>query len=79
MSSFQVLKIFGHIFGGKMAAFGEAFGIVIFTLGLVLWMLIPLYDTDTKSASAPAGPPGSACSPWPCWSITTIWGYAALG
>lgn len=46
MSSFQMLKMMGNWFPG---AAGEALGISIFTLGLILWTLIPFYDPDSKS------------------------------
>ncbi|MDR3691856.1 MAG: cytochrome bc complex cytochrome b subunit [Fimbriimonas sp.] len=41
MSSFETLKIIGKLIPGTI---GEAVGITIFTLGLVLWALIPFYD-----------------------------------
>jgi len=41
MSQFQVLKVFGNWLPG---AAGEIIGLVWFTLGMILWCLIPLYD-----------------------------------
>lgn len=41
MSSFQMLKMLGKWFPG---AAGEALGMIIFNLGLILWFLIPFYD-----------------------------------
>ena len=78
MSSFQVLKVFGQLFGGKLAAFGEAAGIITFTLGLVIWLLMPLYDTST-----PAGRRGRNATYFGLFAVvmlvvTTFWGYAAL-
>ena len=78
MSSFQVLKFFGKIFGGKLAAVGEAVGIVTFTLGLVLWILVPLYDTSTA-----AGRRGRNATYFGLFAlvilvVTTCWGYTAL-
>jgi cytochrome b6 len=75
MSSFQVLKLFGNWFRG---AAGEALGISIFTLGLVLWFLVPLYDTRTQ-----AGQRGRRATYFGLFAlavllITTLWGYAAL-
>jgi quinol-cytochrome oxidoreductase complex cytochrome b subunit len=78
MSSFQTLKIFGQIFSGKLAAFGEAFGITIFTLGLVLWMLIPLYDTDTKAGQRARKATWFGLLVLAILVVTTIWGYAAI-
>jgi cytochrome b6 len=49
MSPFEMLKLLGFIFSGKFAAFGEIFGILLFTLAIVLWLLIPFYDTSKES------------------------------
>jgi len=46
MSPFEMLKLLGFVFYGKMAEFGEIAGILLFTLGIVLWLLIPFYDRD---------------------------------
>ncbi len=79
MSSFQVLKIFGQIFSGKMAAFGEAVGMITFTLGLVLWLFIPLYDTRTSNGKRARNATYFGLFALAVLVITTIWGYAALG
>jgi cytochrome b6 len=75
MSPFQLLKIVGNLLPG---AIGEAAGMTIFTLGLVLWCLIPFYDTST-----PAGRRGRLATYFGLLAIgvfvgTTIWGYLAL-
>ena len=44
MSSFETLKLIGRVITGTI---GEAVGITIFTLGMVLWCLIPFYDVNT--------------------------------
>jgi cytochrome b6 len=49
MSPFEMLKLLGYIFSGKYAGFGEIAGILLFTLGIVLWLLIPFYDKSTES------------------------------
>jgi quinol-cytochrome oxidoreductase complex cytochrome b subunit len=46
MSAFQTLKILGAWFPG---AAGEALGVIVFNLGLVLWALIPFYDGSSKA------------------------------
>lgn len=46
MSQFQILKVFGRWFPG---ATGEFLGIALFTIGLIIWALIPFYDADTKN------------------------------
>ncbi len=78
MSSFQMLKVFGKVLGGKLAEFGEGAGIVTFTLGLVLWVLVPLYDS-----SSTAGRRGRNATYFGLFAltilvVTTFWGYAAL-
>ena len=49
MSPFEMLKLLGFVFSGKYAAFGEIAGILLFTLGIVLWLLIPFYDISKES------------------------------
>ncbi len=45
MAPFQMLKILGNWFPG---ATGEVLGILLFTAGLLLWVVIPLYDGEAK-------------------------------
>jgi hypothetical protein len=45
MSSFQMLKVSGNWFPGHT---GEVLGMTIFNLGLVLWFLVPLFDTASR-------------------------------
>ena len=42
MSPFEMLKLIGKVLQGEV---GELAGIFLFTMGLVLWLLIPFYDT----------------------------------
>jgi cytochrome b6 len=44
MSQFELLKVIGRILPGVS---GEVAGIGLFTVGMVLWALIPLYDVET--------------------------------
>lgn len=61
MSQFQVLKVLGRWFPGVV---GEMIGIGLFTGGLVLWALIPLYDKGSR---------------WQWRARTATWfGFAAL-
>jgi quinol-cytochrome oxidoreductase complex cytochrome b subunit len=46
MSPFEMLKILGAFLPG---AIGEITGILLFTLGIVLWILIPFYDANKES------------------------------
>lgn len=43
LSQFATLKIVGRLLPGMA---GEAFGMTLFTVGLVLWTLIPLFDNN---------------------------------
>jgi cytochrome b6 len=46
MSPFEMLKLLGTILPG---ALGEMAGLLIFTLGIALWILIPFYDTKSDT------------------------------
>jgi quinol-cytochrome oxidoreductase complex cytochrome b subunit len=75
MSQFQILKVFGQLFPG---ASGEIFGIIVFTLGLVLWFLIPLFDTTQKHWRRAIYATYFGLLALAVLVITTLWGYAAL-
>jgi len=45
MSQFATLKLVGKAVPG---AFGEAAGMTLFIVGLLLWTLIPFYDVKSK-------------------------------
>lgn len=76
MSSFQMLKIFGRLFPG---AAGEALGIVVFTLGLVLWLLIPFYDGQNVAGRRARWAHYFGLFALAVLVVTTFWGYLALG
>jgi cytochrome b6 len=46
MSPFEMLKILGNWLPGET---GEIAGLLLFTLGIALWVLIPFYDPDRES------------------------------
>jgi cytochrome b6 len=46
MSPFEMLKLLGSFLPG---AAGEIAGLLIFTLGIALWVFIPFYDTTKES------------------------------
>jgi cytochrome b6 len=46
MSPFEMLKLLGSVLPGEA---GEIAGILLFTLGIVLWILIPFYDKNKES------------------------------
>lgn len=75
MSSFQVLKLFGTWFPG---AAGESAGIVLFTLGLVLWFFIPLYDPNSAASVRARRATWFGILALTILLVTTIWGYAKL-
>ena len=75
MSSFQVLKVFGNWFPGVS---GEMLGMVVFTAGLVLWFLVPLYDGTSASGRRAIRATWFGLFVLAVLIVTTIWGYAAL-
>jgi cytochrome b6 len=46
MSPFEMLKLLGAILPGES---GEIAGLLLFTIGIALWILIPFYDTGKPS------------------------------
>jgi cytochrome b6 len=46
MSPFEMLKLLGSVLPGES---GEIVGMLLFTLGIVLWILIPFYDKNKQS------------------------------
>jgi cytochrome b6 len=75
MSSFQMLKVFGNWLPG---ASGEALGLLIFNLGLVIWMLIPLYDVSSANGRRARHASYFGLFALAVLVITTVWGYLAL-
>jgi len=75
MSQFQTLKIVGKLFPGMA---GEAIGMTLFTLGLVLWFLVPVFDKEK-----PAGKRGRLTTQFGLLVVaillgTTVWGYMGV-
>lgn len=75
MSSFQVLKVFGNWFPG---AAGESIGIVVFTLGLVLWFLVPLFDPNSRSGRWGRYATYFGIFVLSILVVLTFWGYLAI-
>jgi hypothetical protein len=48
MSPFEMLKLLGTVRWLQGEA-GEIVGILLFTVGIVLWVLIPFYDSSSMS------------------------------
>ena len=75
MSSFQLLKVVGAFVPGSA---GEAVGMIIFSLGLILWVLVPFYDV--KTANGARSKIVTYCGLIVLFILVsmTMWGYAAL-
>lgn len=72
MSQFQTLKIMGRIFPGMA---GEAIGMTLFTVGLVLWFLVPLFDKGKPSGAWGRRTTYFGLLVVAILTITTAWGY----
>ena len=75
MSQFQVLKVLGNLLPG---AKGEVIGMVLFNVGLLLWLLVPLYDPGRESGRRAKHGTYFGLLALVVIIVTTIWGYAAL-
>jgi cytochrome b6 len=75
MSSFQLLKVVGAFVPGSA---GEAVGMIIFSLGLILWILVPLFDVKTERGRR--GRIATYCGLAVLFILVsmTIWGYSAI-
>lgn len=74
MSSFQILKVFGNLFPGSL---GENLGAGIFTVGLLLWAMVPLYDPNSRSGRRGRNATYFGLLILASLVILTIWAYAA--
>jgi len=75
MSQFQVLKVLGNWFPGLT---GEILGMLVFTVGLALWMIIPLFDTREAAGKRARLATYFGLVVLLGLLITTIWGYGSL-
>ena len=62
MSPFEMLKMLGTVLPGEA---GEIAGLLLFTLGMVLWILIPFYDSRTEKGRRAETLTTSGC--WRCF------------
>lgn len=76
MSQFETLKLMGKVLPGY---FGEAAGMTLFTVGFVLWFLIPLYDKKTPNGERAKKATYFGILVVGILLVTTTWGYLALG
>lgn len=75
MSQFQVLKVLGDWVPGKA---GEFAGMGLFTVALIAWMLVPLYDGTTQAGRRARNATYFGLLFLLAIIVTTIWGYLAL-
>lgn len=75
MSQFQVLKLLGKWFPG---AVGELLGVALFTAGLALWALIPLYDKNNQCQRRARIATWLGLAALVGFIVTTVWGYVEL-
>ncbi|GAB4453989.1 MAG: cytochrome b N-terminal domain-containing protein [Armatimonadaceae bacterium] len=75
MSPFQMLKVIGNLMPGIT---GEMFGMGLFTVGLVLWTFIPLFDIKTKNGQIGRFATYFGLLALAIYVGTTIWGYFTL-
>jgi cytochrome b6 len=74
MSQFSTLKVLGNIFPGIA---GEAIGMGLFTLGLVLWILVPFFDNDKANGRRARQVTYFGIFVITVLTVTTLWGYVA--
>ena len=75
MSQFQVLKILGDWIPGKA---GEIVGMGVFTLAMIVWMLVPLYDASSQAGRRARNATYFGLLLLIATIVTTIWGYLAI-
>jgi cytochrome b6 len=75
MSQFQVLKVLGQWLPGTV---GEILGILLFSVGGLLWAIIPLYDRNSALARRARNANWFGLLAVIGLIVMTIWGYLAL-
>ncbi len=75
MSQFSTLKIVGKLIPGGL---GEAAGITLFIVGLLLWILIPFYDVKKKGGLIAKRATYFGIFVVVVMLVTTILGYTAI-
>lgn len=74
MSPFATLKIIGRLIPGT---FGEAAGMTLFAIGLILWFMVPFYDIKTKGGLVARKATYFGIFVVAVLVITTFYGYVA--
>lgn len=72
MSQYATLKFLGNLLPGMA---GEAIGMTLFTLGLVLWILIPLFDNDRANGRRSRQVTYFGILVVGILVLTSLWGY----
>ncbi|MCW5937492.1 MAG: cytochrome bc complex cytochrome b subunit [Fimbriimonadaceae bacterium] len=72
MSPYAVLKLLGNLFPGMA---GEAIGMTLFTLGLVLWALVPVFDNKHENGTRGRQATYFGIFVVAVLILTTMWGY----
>jgi cytochrome b6 len=75
MSQYQTLKFMGSVLPGMS---GEAVGMTLFTVGLVLWFLIPLFDNNKQNGRRARQVTYFGLLVLGILVLTTLWGYAGV-
>jgi len=78
MSQFQALKVLGEVFTGRLAIVGEYLGIGFFTIGGILWGLIPFYDASSENGRRARKATWFGLAALAGLIILTIWGYIGV-
>ena len=74
MSPFATLKIIGRLIPGNI---GEAMGMTLFAVGLLLWFMVPFYDTKSKGGQVARKATYFGIFVVAVLVITTFYGYVA--
>ncbi|MBS1726921.1 MAG: cytochrome bc complex cytochrome b subunit [Armatimonadetes bacterium] len=75
MAQFQIMKVMGNVVRGFA---GEALGMTLFTLGILLWFIVPLFDMNKQSERRAKIATYFGLLALGVVLIFTIWGYAAV-
>jgi cytochrome b6 len=75
MAPFQMLKVLGNLLPGVV---GEVGGMLLFTVGLTLWVLVPLYDAEHTTGRRARSAHYFGLFAITALIVTTAWGYWSI-